>query len=280
MRFKTIILLVIAVIFICSAIVSANDTEKELTNKFLQRLESKHAQKLTWISGYFSVNRINRDNDYNKFANFESNNFSTADFSWLGDAKSFGLEMGVIFKEKYAWSIGGEYTMKLGEELSGSYLYNPTGTLIENPSSQISLYGFQTGLQYYIYNAPTLEKKLTSLAIRTGISVGYYQVKWDLWSDYSNLNLATSAPTGTNTTFQDNAPSFEIHLGADYPTNFLGLDLGLDMSYLYLNFNQVAWYNSQDNEVVASYNGTSEGRVDLNLSGIRGKIELKHFFNW
>ncbi len=280
MRFKTTFLMILAVIFIFSSIATANDTEKELTNKFLKRLESKHAKKLTWLSGYFAVNRINRNNDYNKFANYESNNFSTTDFSWLGNAKSFGLEMGVIFKEKFAWSIGGEYTMKLGEELSGSYFYNPTGTMIDNPSSEISLYGFQTGLQYYFYNAPTLENKLTSLALRTGISVGYYQVKWDLWSDYNNLNLATSAPTGTNTTFQDNTPSFEIHFGADYPANFLGLNLGFDMSYLFLNFNQVAWYNSQDNEVVASYDGTSEGRVDLNLSGIRGKIELKHFFNW
>ena len=280
MKIKTTLLTLLVLLFAFSSVVIANDTEEELTSKFLQRLEKKHTKKLTWLSGYFSLNRINRDNDYNKFANYESNNFSTTDLNWLGEAKSFGLEMGVIFKEKYAWSVGGEYTMKFGEDITGSHLYSPSGSIVENPTSEISLYGFNTGLQYYFYNAPTLGEKLTSLALRTGISVGYYQVKWNLWSDYGNLNLATAAPTGTNTTFKDNAPSIAFHFGADYPTKIFGLALGLDMSYLYMNFNQVAWYNSQDNEVVASFDGTSDGRVDLNFSGIRGKVEIKHFFNW
>ena len=280
MRFKTVLLITLTLIFTLSSVLFANETEEEMTNKFLQRLETKHTQKLTWLSGYFSINRINRDNDYNKFAYHESKNFSTTQLSWLGEAKSFGLEMGVIFKEKYAWSVGGEYTMKLSEELTGSHVYLPTGTTLENPTSEISLYGFKTGLQYYFHNAPTLGEKLTSLALRTGISVGYYQVKWDLWDNYSNLNLATSAPAGTNASFQDSAPSIEFHFGADYPTKIMGLALGFDMSYLYLNFNQVAWYNSNEDEIVASFDGTTDGRVDLNLSGIRGKVEIKHFFNW
>ncbi len=280
MRIKTFILTTLVAIFSFSSVVVANDAEEALTNKFLKRLEAKHMKKLTWLSGYFSLNRINRDNDYNKFASYESNNFSTTELSWLGDAKSFGMEMGVVFKEKFAWSLGGEYTMQLGQEITGSHFYNPTGSLVENPSSTISLYGIKTGVQYYFYNAPSVAEKLTSLALRTGFSVGYYQVSWDLWSSYSNLNLSTSAPTGSNTTFQDNAASFEVHLGADYPTKIMGLALGFEMSYLYLNFNQVAWYNSQDDEVVASFNGTSDGRVDLNFSGIRGKVEIKHFFNF
>ncbi len=280
MHFKTTLIFLIIALLTLSSFAFASDKEQELTDKFLDRLESKHTTKLTWLSGYFSLNRINRDNDYNKFASYESNNFTSTDVAWLGDAKSIGLEMGVIFKEKYAWSIGAAYTMKMGEELTGSHLYSPTGATLENPTSELSLVGFNTGLQYYIYNAPTVANKLTALALRTGISIGYYQVKWDLWSDYNNLNLSTSAPTGTNTTFQDSSPSIALHFGADYPTNIFGLALGFDMSYLYLNFNQVAWYNSQDDEIVASYTGADDGRVDLNLSGIRGKVELKHFFNW
>ena len=280
MRFKLTFLILLALVFTLSSVVTANDTEEELTNKFLQKLEKKHTKKLTWFSGYFSINRINRDNDYNKFANYESNNFSSTNLSWLDQSKAFGVEMGVIFKEKYAWSIGGEYSLKFGEDISGSHLYSPSGTIIDNPTSEISLYGFHTGVQYYFYNAPSLTEKLTSLSLRTGVSVGLYQVSWDLWSEYSNLNLSTSTPTGTNTSFQDTAPSIELHFGADYPTKIFGLALGLDMSYLYLNFDKVAWYNTSDDEVVASFNGTSDGRVDLNFSGVRGKVEIKLFFNW
>lgn len=279
MKFSKI-LLTVSVLLLMSLSVMANETEEELTNKFLQRLEKEHTQKLTWFSGYFSFNRINRDNDYNKFAINESKNFPTANVSWLGDAKSFGIEMGVIFKEKFAWSMGGDYTLKMGEEISGSQYYIPAATVIDNPKSEVKLSGIHTGLQYYIYNAPSVSEKLTKMAIRTGFSIGYHKVKWDLWQSYSNLNLSTSLPDGTNSTFTDNATSFSLHLGADYPLNFMGMDLGIDMSYLYLNFTNVAWYNAQNNEIIASYTVNEDGRVDLNFSGIRGKIEIKRFFNW
>ena len=279
MKFSKTVLTAV-VLLAMSVPVFATDTEEELTNKFLQRLESKHIQKLTWISGYFSFNRINRDNDYNKFAYNESQNFPTADVSWIGDAKSFGMEFGVIFKQKYAWSIGADYTLKMGEEISGSQYYIPSATVIENPTSEVRLSGIHTGLQYYFYNAPTLNEKLSKLALRTGFSTGFHHVKWDLWQSFSNLNLSTAIPDGTNSTFEDNAVSFSLHFGADYPMNFMGMDLGLDISYLYLNFNRVAWYNAQDDEIVASYTINEDGRVDLNFSGIRGKIELKRFFNW
>jgi hypothetical protein len=48
---------------------------------------------------------------------------------------------------------------------------------------------------------------------------------------------------------------------------------------MYLNFKNVAWYNDQDQEIVASYTGDADGRVDLGLSGFRAKIELKRFFS-
>jgi hypothetical protein len=52
------------------------------------------------------------------------------------------------------------------------------------------------------------------------------------------------------------------------------------MNYLHLNFKNIAWYNTNGEEIVVSLNGTEDGRVDLGLSGFRGRIELKRYFNW
>ena len=54
----------------------------------------------------------------------------------------------------------------------------------------------------------------------------------------------------------------------------------MDANYLYLNFGNVAAYNSSDQEIVATYSGEEDGRVDLGMSGFRGKVELKRYFSW
>ena len=61
---------------------------------------------------------------------------------------------------------------------------------------------------------------------------------------------------------------------------FGGLVLSGEASYLHLNFTNVAWYNSVDQEVVATYGGTDATRVDIALSGVRAKINLKKYFSW
>jgi len=280
MRLKSIVALVGVFILLSSSISMAESNEDKVVNSYLKKMEKKHAHKLTWISGTFSFNRINRHNDYNDFANYESNNFPSASISWLNDAKILGLELGVVFNDRFAWSLNGEYWLKLGQDLSGSYYYNPIASNIENPKSDIHVYGFSTGLQYYFYNHPDKIGELKKLALRFGGSVGFYQVNWDLWSQYANLNLATNTSTGNNTTFKDNAPGFTVNIGSDYPIKLYKLVLGFDISYLYLNFNDVAWYNSLQQEVVATYNSTPDSRVDLNFSGVTAKMELKRFFSW
>ncbi|KAA3634540.1 MAG: hypothetical protein DWP97_06805 [Calditrichaeota bacterium] len=279
MRFKLFITLSLVAVFALGSLSFADGTEEELTQKFLSRYEKTHVQKLSFITVHTNFNRINRNNDYNDFANYESNNFNSGNLSWLNDPLSFGMDFGVILSERYAWSFGFDVWSGMGEQLSGSYFYAPSGTTIENPQSDISLWGIQTGVQYYFYNKPEQSGELKSLALRSGVTVGYYQVKWDLWQEYSNLNLATATSEAENSTFEDSGPSIELGLGADYPLNLWGLNLGVDFSYLYLNFDQVGWYNSQDEEVVASFTGNEEGRVDLDFSGFRGKVEFKRFFS-
>jgi len=280
MRLKKLLVAIILLVLV-APILQAQNTEQELVDKFFERTKVKHTYKTAWLSVHFSMNRINRNNEYNSFATNTSEQLSNASLNWLNLAPAFGLDFGLLFKEKFAWSLGGEYWLKLSDELSGNIDYLATGSTIENPSSEIQVYGLYTGLQYYFFNHPRKIEHVQSLALRAGSSIGYYVANWDLWPDYQNLNLATGSPTtAENTTFKGSAPGLKVTLGADYPVNIFGLVLGADLSYLYLNFKNVAWYNSSDEEVVVSYTGTPEGRVDLNLSGFTGKIELKRFFSW
>lgn len=281
MRFKNFIIALILLTLVTPVLLQAQNTEQELVNKFLQRTEAKHITKTGWMAFNFTVNRINRHNDYNSFTTQVSNQIPNGGFSWLNTAQSFGLDLGIVFKDHWAWCIGGEYWLKLKDELNGSYTYLATGGTIDDPSSEIQVYGIYTGVQYYFFNNPRKVEHITGLSLRVGGTVGYYEAKWDLWPDYENLNLSTSAPTGTeNTTFKGTAPGFTVNMGMDYPLNVFGMVLGADLSYLYLNFNNVAWYNSSDDEVIVTTTGTSDGRVDLGMSGFRAKMELKRFFSF
>ncbi|MDZ4723059.1 MAG: hypothetical protein SGI97_04030 [candidate division Zixibacteria bacterium] len=262
----------------------SNPREQEIVNSYLKKSVSQHNSKLSWFSANFGLNRIFRDNDYNKFVDNQRATFSNGRFGYLNMASSIGLEAAVVFKEKFAWTIGGELWLKMGETLEGSYSYNVPGgsgpSTVTNPKSEISVTGFSSGLQYFILNPPKLGESLSKMAVRIGGTVGLYQVNWELWQQYQNLNLATSNSAATNTTFKDNTVGFGLNLGLDYPINFGGLIVAADLNYLHLNFDNVAWYNLQNEEIIASLNGQEDGRVDLNLSGGRGKIELKKFFSW
>ena len=88
----------------------------------------------------------------------------------------------------------------------------------------------------------------------------------------------SSASESENSTFEGNAPGFTLGLGGEIPLNVLNLSLGADFGYLYLNFTNIAWYNAQDEEIIVTYTGDQDGRVDLDLSGFRGKVELKRYF--
>ena len=261
----------------------AGETEQDIVNRYLKKAEQKHTTKISWLSVNFTLDRINRENDYNRFAIYSSDHFSSTDIPWLGEGKSFGIDLGVVFRQRFAWSIGGEYWLKLGTHKTGSFDYNPpsgTPTVVTDLYSEIRVFGVSTSIQYYLLNPPFPQETQSNLALRLVGSVGYYQAGWDIWSEYQNLNLATSAPISENTTYKGTAPGFSFGVGADYPLKVFNLALGVDFTYLYLNFKNVAWYNAQNQEVIATYDGTSDGRVDLGLSGFRGKVEVKRFFKW
>jgi hypothetical protein len=263
--------------------VATAETEQEMVNRFLQKAVSKHTTKLGWASFNCSVDRINRHNDYNDFAIVESDKLGTGAFDWINQGYSFGADFGMIFNKRIAWSLGGEYWLKLGQSLpaGNTYLQLSTGnTVAADPRSELKVFGVSTSLQYYVFNPPSAASKLSKYSVRVGGSVGYYTAKWDLWPEYENLNLANGEPAGTNAAFEGTAPGFSFGMGVDYPIGIWDLGLAMDAGYLYLNFGNVAWYNTAGDEIVASIDGTEDGRVDLALSGVRGKVELKRYFNW
>jgi hypothetical protein len=271
------------VIFAYSSVMSATQTEQDIINKYLQKTEKKHKRKLGWISGSFILNRINRDNDYNKFAMHQSENFTDASLSWLSQAPAFDIEFGIVLSNRIAWSLGGEYWMKFGESQTGTFEYIPDGgvpTTVTDIVSELSVFGVSTGVQYYLTNPPVIGEPSSKLSIKATGSVGYYQVNWDVWDGYENLNLSTSLPSGTNTTYSGSAPGVTMGMGIEYPTNLFGMVFGFDFRYLYLNFNNVGWYNSLDQEIIATWDFTEDSRVNLGLSGFRGRLELKRFFSW
>ena len=259
----------------------AGEEERDIVERYLKRAKEKHTSKLSWFSGHFAINRINRQNDYNAFASNESGNISDGSLEWLGEVKSFGLEAGLLFAKNIGWSISGEYWLKMGENKSGSFEYTPpngTPITIDNLKSEIQVWGIATGVQYFVFNPPTVNDQLTKPALRIGGTVGYYQASWDLWEEYQDLNLATSSTDPNSTTYKGTGVGFSVNLGGDYPLKWKGLVVGADIGYLMLNFKNVSWYNSQDEEVVATIDGTN--RVNLDLSGIKGRFEIKRFFSW
>ncbi len=287
MRFKLIIMLVgIALVLSSSASAQTSTTkqEQELIDQYLKKNKKQleKSKKLYWVSGHYAMNRINRHNNYNDFVIYQSSLFSNTDMSWLNTGSSFGLEFGWLAAKKFSWTLGGEYWMPLGETQVGSFAYNPPSgnTTVTELKSEIKVYGISTGVQYYLMNAPTVTERLIKPAVRVGVGAGYYQVKWELWDQYENLNLSTASPSPINSTYRDNTLGFTFSLGAEYPIKASGFALGLDLNYLYLNFKNVAWYNAQGQEIVATYSAGPNSRVNLGLSGVRAKVELKKFFSW
>ena len=176
MRLKVaLVAMVLALVF--GMELATAETEQEIVNRYLQKTVAKHTSKLGWASINFSVDRVNRHNDYNDFTIVESAKLTNGTFSWLDQGFSFGADFGMVFEKRFGWSVGGEYWMKQGETLPGgdTYLQLSTNTTVAaNPKSELSVFGVTTSLQYYLVNPPTVIEKLTKWSVRVSGGVGYY----------------------------------------------------------------------------------------------------------
>lgn len=285
MRVRFALLLAGVTLIAVAATAAPTPKEQELVNQFLKKTEKKHRpKKLGWVSANFTVNRVNRYNEYNSFTKHVNSNLSGGQFSALSQVGAAGLEVGVGMNRKLSWVFGGEYWLKSGDKISGTVNYAPPSgsgpVALTDPESKIQVYGAYTGVNYSIWNPRAAGDVLNGGSAWVSGNVGYYQVNWDLFPQYENLNLSTAAPDGSNTTFKGNAPGFSLGAGVDFPVGFGGLSFAAEANYLHLNFSNVAWYNTADQEVVATYGDGPDTRVDLKMSGVRARLSLKKYFGW
>lgn len=285
MRVRLVLSVAVVALIASTAFSAPNPKEQELVDQFLKKTEKKHSpKKVGWFSANFTMNRINRNNEYNSFTNHINSSLSGGEFSWLDQAFAGGAEFGIGVSKKMAWLAGGEFWLTTGEQLSGTVSYVPpsggTPVQLTDPQSEIKVYGAYTGVNYSIWNPRIAGQELIGGSAWVTGTVGYYQVNWDLFPQYENLNLSTATPDGVNAEFKGNAPGFSLGVGLDYPIGLAGLAFGAEASYLHLNFNNVAWYNAADQEVVATYNDSPDSRVDLKLSGVRARVSLKKYLSW
>lgn len=282
MRFR------IASIAVCFALCTvagtalAGESEQDIVNRYLKKTETKHVRHTGWFSVNAQYNRLNPTNDYNKFDAYLNTQMTGGSFIGVYNAKSVGADFGTMISKRIALSIGGEYFLKNTEKISGTVQYTPNGgspVTLTNPTSEISVIGGYTGVQFYLMNAPAPGHPLRGISAWIGTSAGFYSASWKVFQQYQNLNLSTSSPDGTNATFKGSAPGFSVDLGLEYPI-FSGLTVAGDANYLYLNFKNVAWYNTTNQEVVATYDGTQNGRVDLSFNGLRAKFTVRKYFSW
>jgi hypothetical protein len=66
---------------------------------------------------------------------------------------------------------------------------------------------------------------------------------------------------------------------AELPLGLAGLVVEAEGRFLYLNFTKMSWYNSSNDEIVATVNN-SGAQVELDMSGPRFQLGLKRYFSW
>lgn len=264
-------------------------SEDELVAQFLKKAEKSKVKKV----GFFVVNgsfgRLNRDNDYNKFSVRVTPLISSVDGGAIAvDKINSSYELfggfGVMVSPKSSASLGFTYWLKMGSSQFGDLNLSLVNMNDPNPlydfelKSQIQVYGITGNADYYLTAPPDSNGQVNGLSLKVGGGFGYYFAGWELWDGFTGLNLITNQPEVIDGKLKGSAPGVSLQIGAEYPISLGGLVLEGTARYLYLNFTSMKWYNSYNEETVATVNQTVP--VELNLSGPRIHVGLKRYFSW
>jgi hypothetical protein len=261
-----------------------SQTEDEIIAKYLKKTEKKHNPKVGFVGLTGAYGKLPNETDYLKFRNYYNNNIvpgNPIDGIWR--SKQFGLEMGMMFARQFSFKVGFEYWLKMGSEVTGDYTLavEPLGVQSDfTINSEVQVYGFSAGFDYYFLNPPSNKGVVNALSVRLGANGGLYMAKWEIWSGASAFNLSLENFEQASDPYTGSAPTFSVWLGADYPIQFFGLLLGAEVDYRYLNFNKLHAYNDLGEELYVTYSADSADRVKLDFSGLRGKVVLKRYFTW
>jgi len=279
------LILLIGMLFLFVAVGSAfGQTEDEVVASFMKKAQKKHKTKVGFFSANFSYGLLKDDNGFNQFTDY-ANARITPGNPIFGIWRSYQLSanFGMMLSSKTVMKFGFDYWLKMGSNQTGDYTLSiePLGTQTDiNLKSQLQVMGFSVGADYYLTNPPDKYGVVHALALRIGATGGFYMAKWEVWEGLTSYNLVTSSFETNNDPFKDNSLGFTVTAGFDYPTPVWNMLIGLDVGYQYLNFDNIKSYNTVDEELYLSASDSGTDRIDLDLSGFRGKIELKKFFSW
>jgi hypothetical protein len=253
------------------------ETEDEIIARYLKKTEKKHVKKVGFFSTHFSYGFLPKDQTYRQF-NFSASSDLATISGLVGPqggiwrSNEFGLSLGMMLTPKAAFNLGFDYWLSMGEDYTVDY--NATFGILStdvtyNNDNKISVYGFKTGVDYYLWNAPDKFGHLSNIAVTLGGGAGYYFSRWNLWEE----NNTDSEP------LKSSALGLWIRGGIEYPFGFWDMVVGANISYFYLNFSDIKSYNEDSGDLTLTYPGDGS-ELELDFSGIRGSILLKKFVVW
>jgi hypothetical protein len=265
-------------------------TEDELVAKFLKKAERKQDRKIGYLFVNGSMGRLYQDNDYNKMTNRVSPLISSVSGSNGGmDKIDYSYELaggfGMMASTKTSVEFQFSYWLKQGSSQTGDFnlsLVNyddPNDLYSFELNSEIQIYGFSGSLDYYLSEPPNKQGQLQNMALKVGGGIGYYFAKWDIWDGFAGYNLNTSEADVISGQLEGSAPGFMANVAAELPLGLGGMVVEAEARYLYLNFTSMKWYNSSNDEIVATVNN-SGAKVELDMSGPRFQFGLKRYFSW
>ena len=259
-------------------------TEDEIIAQYLKKAEKQRKHQIYFFSCSFAYGKLASQSDYNKFYNHTNLNVTPGDpLTGIWRSKQFGADFGMMVSKRASIKLGFEYWMKLGNGSTGDYNLgvSPLGLQEDfDLRSEVSVYGFSGGFDYYLKNPPDNNGLINTLSVKVGAGAGYYNAKWELWDAASSFNLSTEIPETNNEALTGSAPGISGWVGVDYPIGIFGLLASVNVNYLYLNFDNIRVYNDLNEELYVSFSDNPTDRVDLDFSGLRGKLEFKRYFRW
>ena len=265
-------------------------TEDELVARFLKKAEKKHDKKVGYLVFNGSLGRLYQDNDYNKFSTrvtplVSSLSGGNGEIKKINYSYELFAGFGMMASPKTSVEFGFAYWLKQGSSQTGDFnlslvnLDDPEDQYDFELNSEIQIYGFAGSIDYYLSEPPDKEGILHNLAFKIGGGFGYYMASWELWDGFTGFNLSTSEPEIISGKLTGSSPGFTANVSAELPIKLAGLVMEAEARYLYLNFTGMKWYNSNNEEVVATVNNSGT-KVELNMSGPRFQLGCKRYFSW
>jgi hypothetical protein len=289
MRFRLASLLAFGLCLMLTGSVFAQ-TEDELVSKFFKQAEKQKTKKVGFLVVNGSFGRLFRDNDYNKFTNRVTPLVSDVS-SGTGEVEKINSSMelfggfGMMTSARSSASFGFSYWLKQGSNQTGDFnlslvnLDDPNDHYGFDLKSEVQVYGFAGQIEHYLLGSPDNKGKLHQMAVKIGGGAGYYFASWQLWDGFTGFNLSTGEPETIDAKLTGSSPGFTGLVAAEFPVKVAGLVLEGSLRYLQLNFTNMRWYNSNNEETVATVN-SSGTRVNLNMSGPRAQLGFKRYFSW